>query len=454
MGVVQNNVANASTPGYVSQALTLTPAQFSPSSDLWGGVEASGTQSSRNFYAEEAVWGANEQAGSATQQSSNLQSLQSVFDVSGTAGIPAALSDLYSAFSAWATTPSDTTARQQVITAAQGVAQTFNQAAVNVQQISSQADQQLTSTVDQVNQLAAQIATLNGQIRSGGTSDAGLGAQLYNNLEQLSNLVPINVEIQSDGTATVFMGGQVPLVIGQTQEQISLNYAQPGGSTNPNASPDAQVLTSGGKDVTSLITQGQLGGLLQFRNAVLPSVIGDGTQQGSLNQLAQAVADSVNGLLTAGQVTTGVAGTGLFTYNSGTPTAVAGSLAIDPSATAGGLAAISAGPPVVANGTATQLSQLATTALTTLGGLSATTFYGNIASGVGALAANASSAQQTQTDLLTQAQNLRAQASGVSLNDQATVLLQFQQGYQAAAQAIATIGNTLQYFMTSMQQIQ
>ena len=69
MGVVQNNVANASTPGYVTQTLSLSADSFDPSGQLWGGVTASGTQSARDTYAEQAVWSANQQAGAATQES-------------------------------------------------------------------------------------------------------------------------------------------------------------------------------------------------------------------------------------------------------------------------------------------------------------------------------------------------------------------------------------------------
>ncbi|MBV8553632.1 MAG: flagellar hook-associated protein FlgK [Acidobacteriaceae bacterium] len=443
MGVVQNNVANASTPGYVTQTPILTAGAFDPTRGVWGGVQDSGTQSARNAYAEEAVWSANEQVGAATQQASSLQNLQSIFNISGTSGIPAALSSLSSAFSAWSTT-SDATAQQQVINAAQGVAQAFNEAASNAGQIQSQTDQQLQSTINQINQLSTSIAKLNGQIRNGAQQDAGLNAQLYSDLEQLSNLVSINVETQSDGTVTVLMGGQVPLVIGSSQEAISV---QSGGGTVP----DATILTSDGQDVTRLASnQGQLGGLLQFRNAVLPTVVGDGAQPGGLNQLAQGVADTVNGLLTSAQVSAGGTGIDLFVYDPGSPTAVAGSLAVNASFTTAQLVASNG---TAANGTANQLAQMGDTSIAALGGLNPTNFYSRIASDIGTQASSASTAKQTETDVLTQAQNLRAQLSGVSLNDQATNLLQFQQAYQAAAQAIATIRSTMQYFFTSMQQV-
>ncbi len=455
IGVTQNNVSNATTPGYVTQTLNFSASPFAPTENLWGGVQAAGVQNSRDVYAEQAVWSANEQAGAATQESSSLSLLQGQFDVSGKTGIPSALSGLYSAFSAWNSNPTDATAQQQVLTAAQGVAQVFNQTASSIAGIRSQTDQSIESTVTQINQLTTQIASINSQIRGEGSSDAGASAQLYSSLEQLSNLVPIQVQNESDGTVTVLLGGQAPLVIGETQQPLAVSFTNPPNSVNPNAAPDAQILSSSGQDVTALVNQGQLGGLLQVRNTTIPSLIGDGKQQGSLNQLAQGIADRVNGLLTSGQTSSGTAGVSLFTYGSGSPTSVAASLGTT-NITGSQLAAVDPGPPSVANGIASDLAQLANpqNSADMINGQSYTDYYGTIASNVGDQAASASSAQQLQAQSLSQAQNMRAQISGVSLNQQAAQLLQFQNAYQAAAQVISVINSTNQYFMTAMQQVQ
>ncbi len=455
IGVVQNNVTNASTPGYVTQTLQFNAAPFDPANGLVGGVEAGSVQSARNTFAEQNVWAANQQVGMATHQSSNLQALQSAFDVSGTSGIPGALSSLYSAFSAWSNAPGSSTAQGQVITAAQGVAQAFNSASSSIGTMRTQAQQTTKSTVAQINALSAQIAGINGEIRNGGKDDAGLGAQLYNNLEQLSNLVDISAEVQSDGTVSVLMGGQVPLVIGQTQTELSAAATNPASSTS-NASPDQQIVTASGQDVTDRISSGQLGGLLNFTNNVLPSIAGNTNQQGSLNRLAGAIADRVNGLLTSGQTSSGAAGVPLFTYDSSSPTVVAGTLSTSPRITASQLAAVDPGLPSVANGVADKLAQIQSSSdpADLLNGLSYTDFYSSVASNVGTLTANASQTQTTQTQVLTQAQNARAQSSGVSLNDQAAALMQFQQAYQASAQALTTIKNTIQSLFTALQSVQ
>jgi flagellar hook-associated protein 1 FlgK len=452
ISVVQNNVTNATTPGYVTQTLQFAPQSFDPGNNLWGGVEATGVQSARDVYAEQAVWTASQRSGLANSKSSSLDSLQKIFDVSGKSGVPAALSNLYSAFSAWSSSPADTGARQKVLTAAQNLATSFSQTFTQAQQISSDTDQKLRASVDRLNQFSSQIATINSEIRRGSGQDGGLQAQLYNALEQVSTLAPVNVHFETDGTATVLLGNQSPLVLGETHNDVKLNYVQSPTALNPGAAPSAQLLSADNHDLTALVDQGTLGGVLDFRNNVLPSVLGDGQQQGSLNQLAQGVADRINTVLSNGQISAGppaVPGVPLFTYNAATPTGVAGSLAVDPNVTTSQLAAIDPGPPVVANGVASKLAALVSpqSPQDMINGFSYTQFYGAIASGIGQQATAAAGNASTTTNLLNQAQSLRAQVSGVSLNDQATKLIQFQQAYQASAQLISVIKEITQSLM-------
>jgi flagellar hook-associated protein 1 len=456
-GVVQSNVSNASTPGYVSQSLTLSSDAFGSTNSWLGGVEATGIQDSRNQFAEQSVWGQNQALGDATARASNLSSLQSLVDVSGQNGIPGALDDLYSAFSAWSAKPDDTNARASVIAAAQKVTSAANTFFNGVQRLSSQADQQLTGSVSQINSLTSKIVTMNAQIRNGGAaSDPGLQAQLYSTIEQLSSYTTVSVHVESDGTATVLMNGQVPLVVGQTQNQLQVTYPTSATATYPGAAPDAHVFTSDGKDVTAVVGQGQLGGLLQFRNNTVPSLIGNQSQQGSLNQLAQGLADRVNGLLTSGQSTAGppaVSGVPLFTYNASSPTNIAATLTVSSSITPAQMAAIDPGPPVVANGIADQLAQLADpkTAASMINGLSYTDFYGSMATGIGQEAKQASDDKDSYTQLLTQAQNLRSNVSGISLDEQAAKLIELQHDYEASATLITVVNSMADALMNMMQ---
>jgi flagellar hook-associated protein 1 FlgK len=432
VGVIQNNVTNASTPGYVLQTPTLVASSFDPQTGTTGGVQFGPVQSAQNQFAEEAMRYQNSLLGAATQAASSLDSLQQNFDVSGSSGIPAALSNLYSAFSSWSTTPAASSARQQVITAAQQVAQAFNGTASSVSQLAASTDQQLQSTVSQINQLSGEIQQINGQIRNGGSADAGLNAQLNTDLQSLSNLTSINVQYQSDGTAEVLMGGQIPLVIGTTQNPLSVNFTTPANAANPEAPPTASITTADGQDVTGTISQGTLASLLTFSNSTLAGILGDAQNAGSLNQLAQAFATQVNNLVTP------ASGIPLFT-TSGGATAAAQTLAVNPNITATQLVASSSAS---SNGTADQLAQLSTAMDPTLG-MSYTDFYANIASDIGTQESTASANQTTQQDQLTQAQNTLSQVSGISLNAEATQLMQFQQAYEASATTVTTINDML-----------
>ena len=243
----------------------------------------------------------------------------------------------------------------------------------------------------------------------------------------------------------MLLNGQVPLVVGKTVSTLAL---QPSAGTTP-ASRPVKIIANSGQDVTtSALGGGQLAGLLQVQNTTLPALIGDQTQQGSLNKLAQNVADRVNSILTSGTDSAGNPGQPLFTYTTGASasTAVALSMGVDSTVTAASLPTTLSG---AGNGVPNQLAALATETNTTLGS-NFTDFYSKMVSNVGSQASDAAAAKTSQTDQLTQAENLRSQTSGVSLNEQAAMLMQYQQAYQAASQLISVINNLTGYLMNTV----
>ncbi|HMD70784.1 MAG TPA: flagellar hook-associated protein FlgK [Bryobacteraceae bacterium] len=459
--VTENNVANSSTPGYVQQTQTFYAMPFQDGHGSLGGVRAAEVVSARDQYAEQAVWQQNTALGQANQDVSGLTSLQNNFPISGDSGIAAALNSLYQSFSAWGQTPADNNARQDVLNQAGDVAEAFQHAATGLANLAQTTDQQVQQTVSQVNQLVGQLQSYNSQIMNGDRNDAGLDAQVYSTLEQLSQYVDISATKQANGSVTVMAAGQTPLLIGDTQFQLSCQIEQPTDPppAYPTGPPSVQILSAQGNDITGTIATGQLGSLLNLTNQVLPSYIGNAYQQGSLNILAQQFADRVNGLLTSGNVTDAVAagpnGTGgspavpgvpLFTYatnDDGTPNAtnVAQSLAVNPGITASQLAAIDPGPPEVSNGIALALASMATPtdSADEIDGASYTQYYGNMASQVGSDLNTATDQQQVSQSALAQAQNLRQQQSGVNLDEEAVNLVAFQRAYEANSKLVSVL---------------
>ena len=463
-----NNVSNANTPGWVRQTVSLGARPFDPLHGVEGGVVASGVESARDVYAERNVQREMSSLGTWEQQVNTLSPVETSFDVTGQSGVTAALSQLYQSFSAWGASPGDTTARQSVLSAAQSVGLAFNQQSAALTQASRDADTQMSNLVTQVNTLTKQI--LHDNLERSGSSNAAVEADTYNALEQLSELVPVTALREADGSLTVLLNGQTPLVVGQFQYDLAAKVAVPATPppADPTGRPSAMVLDSSGKDITSQITEGKLGGVLHARNTVLASIIGDSSQQGSLNLLAQSIADRVNGILTSGNIDDGdpngtppvppTPGVPLFQYDPTRPSTVADTLALSSSITPAQLAAIqpavapSPGPPPVAgspeisNGIPLALASLALpqNPADEVNGLSYVQYYGQIAGDLGRAVATAQNNQSIQSDTVTQARNLRQDTSGVSLDAEAINILQFQRSYQAASKLVTVLDQLLE----------
>jgi flagellar hook-associated protein 1 FlgK len=446
LAVTQNNVANASTPGYAKQRQTLVAMPFDPADGLNGGVLAGEVQSMRDEYAENSVRSQTLQLGAAQQNVTSFSALQGVFDISGDSGIPQALNNLCDAFSAWAQSPADTVARQTVINQATDLAAAFQQTATGLNKVAQSTEEQIQQTVDMVNGLTGQLRDLNAKIMNNSGQNAGLDAQVNATLEELSQYVDITSLPQADGTVTVLMNGQTPLVMADRQYTLSTDLTEPDTPppTYADARPLARVQASDGSDITGATTGGTLGALLDFRNRVLPSYLGSAYQQGDLNTMAQQIADRVNQLLTSGEVTDGtnpVNGSALFTYDTANGTNAAQSLAVDPTITTDQLAAIDPGPPEVANGIPMALSGLADpqSAADEVNGASYSQFFGLMAARAGNGLNDAQSAVTVQQSAVAQAKQLRDQMSGVSLDEEAMILLQFQRGYEANSKLISVL---------------
>ncbi len=319
MAVTQNNVSNASTAGYADQVATFDALPFDLGKGNVGGVTAGPIESTRDEYLEQSVRDTSTALGSYNQQVTALSSLQNYFDVSGKTGVPAALSNLYSAFSSWSTNPANPSSQQNVLTQAQDVAAAFNSTASNVAQVATNTDNQLGNLVDQVNTLVGQLKGYNAQIEQGDKNDPGLQASVYSALQNLSQLVNVTTTTQPDGSYSVMLGTGTLLLAGTTQNSLSMNSSVSLGATNPLGPPDVNIVDSRGSNVTDNITSGEVGGLLYVRNQVLPSIQGDGSQDGSLNQMAKSLADQVNTLL----------GYPLFSYDQSNGTNTAASLTVN-----------------------------------------------------------------------------------------------------------------------------
>jgi flagellar hook-associated protein 1 FlgK len=429
--VIGNNIANANTPGYARQIQSIKSLPFDPAHGVPGGVAAGPLLNSRSEYLEQALRIQQTALGGAQQRAGDLSQIQPLFSLTAATGIANSLNSFFNTFSQLTVNPNDEISRQAVITQAGQLAQSIHQSAVGIEQVSANITSQTGVVVTQINQFASQIASINQRYRANtqAQQDENLDTDLHNALGNLAGLANVSVIRASDGSFNVYLGGQVPLVLGDRVAPISVGKS--GASTT--------ILDASGNDITSKIDGGQLGALLQENNSTLPSYTTD------LNTLAQSLADKVNATLAAGVDKNGATpAVNLFSYNGASAASTIAVTGITPDQ----IAAASAGSPS-GNGNAVALSQLATAPV--INGFTFTQFYGNLGSRVGSDVANAQQDQSQAQDQLTQAQAQRTKISGVDLNEEATALLQFQQAYQAVGKLVGVL-NTLSSTVMNMLQ--
>jgi flagellar hook-associated protein 1 len=437
----QNNVANSSTPGYAKLRTQLYSLPFDPNGGTTGGVRAGEIQSARAEYAEQAVWRQNVGLGREQQNVASLTGLQSLLDISGESGLPKALNQLFQSFSAWGATPTSDAARRTVMDRAMDAARAFQQTAAGFATLASDTANQVKDTIGKVNQLVGELRQSNMEVMQGVSNSGALDARTHAILEDLSQYIDFSTMRQTDGTVTLLLNGETPLLIGDTQYNLTAQTYQIDPAAYTDAPPLVRIVASDGTDVTSKTTDSQLGALLTVRNQVLPCYIGDGSQPGDLNRMAKQFADRVNQILTGGEVSAGFPGAAVFQYDTGNDTNVARSLTVSSAVSPNQLGANDPGPPAISNGIPLALSALAAPDRDAdkIDGVSFAEFYGRMASQTGSRLQDAQNAKQVQQSLVAQAKELRQQISGVSLDEEATILIQFQRGYQAVSRFITIL---------------
>src|SRR5271168_3130762 len=85
LGIDQQNVANASTPGYAAQSATNVPVGIAGSASANGDYIT--VTSSSNAFADAAVQAASSQASESQTSAQQLSPINQLFDITGSSGI-------------------------------------------------------------------------------------------------------------------------------------------------------------------------------------------------------------------------------------------------------------------------------------------------------------------------------------------------------------------------------
>lgn len=490
MAVASQNVANASTTGYVAEKISLSSR--SAGSEGSGVVIGLTTRIVDNAL-ESSLYSQNATVSALQTVSEGLSTVSALQgSTSADPGASGTLSDnvgnVQSSLLTLEADPSNAAAQQAVVSAADTLAGGLRDTATSYQAARQSAQQSIVVEVQGANAALGQIGKLSDQItqlRASGLSTADLENQRATVMSDLSSIVSVRYQetpngdmlvSAADGTALPTHQGSGPLAT--TDSTLDATSVYP--ATIP-------AITLNGRDITTSLVGGRLGGNIGLRDQTLP------TMQAQLDTFSQTLAARFD-----------AQGLTLFVGAAGTVPPASTGLA-SPAGQVGFSAEIAVNPAVVADaslirdgthdvaGSATGASSFTTSTTrgssdTTLidrlltfalgpnvqagvlqppapttglgvGGTLSASFSG--ATDIASLATNVTSVQaatigQAATDLASESgiqtalSTKVASVSGVSVDDEMASIVALQNAYQANAKVITAVQSMFSALLTAI----
>jgi flagellar hook-associated protein 1 FlgK len=440
LNVTGQNIANASTPGYVRRDAVLETVIAG--TVTYGGVKATTINRSVDTFLDSRTYDAGSLDSSAQSRDQALGSIENLFNDTAGTGLSSSLSALASSFSALGANPTDTTTRAVLLDNADQFAsrirETSNQIATQRTDLLTQAQ----GTTKSVNELASQIAKLNGQIsltENTGGDGSDLKDQRDKLVTQLSGDINVHVFTDGSGKLVIATGGST-LVEGDRAASLSI-----GTHTDGSLQITLQRPSGTDIDITGQVTGGTLGGITEARDVDAVAM------SQKLDQFAYDMATALNTQHAAGYGQDGVTGRNLFTI--GGVAGAAATIALDP-------AMVGHPERLAAASTAASLPAGADNALAIAGVFNQSvasggtrTFieaYSDLVGEIGQRKAAASQNADLRSAIHTQAKAMRESVSGVSMDEEMVKMSTFERSYQAASKLLTTADELLSGLIQSL----
>ncbi|MEA5205587.1 flagellar hook-associated protein FlgK [Enterobacter mori] len=314
LNTVSNNISSYNVAGYTRQNTILGAANSTLTGGGWvgNGVYVSGVQREYDAFITNQLRAAQTQSSGLTTRYQQMSKIDDVLSDT-TNSLSTTLQDFFKSLQTLVSNAEDPAARQTVIGKADGLVNQFKTNDQYLRDQDAQVNTAITTSVDQINNYAKQIANLNDQISR--LTGVGAGASPNELLDQrdqlvseLNKIVGVDVTVQDSGTYNISIANGYTLVQGSTASQLAAVKS----SADPSRTTIAYVdAASGNVEIPEKqITTGSLGGLLTFRSEDLDKT------RNTLNQMALAFADAMNTQHEAGFDANGDAGGKLFDFGS------------------------------------------------------------------------------------------------------------------------------------------
>ncbi len=320
LDVTSHNIANANTEGYTRQRADLAAETPLANLGLWGmilpgqlgqGVTVDGYRRIRDVFNDAQLRSEHGRREDLDVRYRDLQGIERAMPEPGADGLQALMTKFWNSWQDVANNPENVAARQALAQQAATLTGAFNEAWNQMDALRQNDDKELDSTVDEVNKLTGEIATLNAQIGdlvlAGSTVDPATGLVVQPG--QMPNDLLDRRDVLLDKLAKL---GDLTSVATDDRMRVSVSF---GGIAVVSATAGATALTRANLDTAFTgggLTRGRAHGLEVGYNALLDEA--DPTSYPArLNALAQALHDQVNTAHAAGFDLSGAAGGQFFT---------------------------------------------------------------------------------------------------------------------------------------------
>jgi flagellar hook-associated protein 1 FlgK len=426
--ISQKNTANINTEGYSRERVNFQPGDADGSTGA--GISGISVESFRDRFIDCSISRELQGQGEQESISAALQQIEAILNQSGSQGLQSALNSFFNSFSTLATSPEDPTLRQQVLEQGTALTEEFHHLYSKIQDIQSQQDSLVRDTVKEINSITADIASLNAQVSTARNTHSNdlsvLEDKRQQLMDKLSGIVDLSYFETDAGSFTVMSKQGILLVVGGQNCPLESALSSDG---------SYQRVMSNGEDVTSKIKSGTLGGLIGVRDTTITGYLE------TLDDLAATVIARVNNQHAQGSDYNGNQGGDFFIpFTQSTPGSNLGAaraitLAVsDPDQ----IAAASLGGGPGSNANANLLAGIKDEKLFS-SSQSISDYFAGLIYQVGNDSKNADNSLATQKEVLTQLENQRDSFSGVSMDDEAISIIQYQKAYQASSRYVQVI---------------
>ena len=306
LAVTGHNISNVNTPGFSRQSTvqaTQVP-QFSGAGYIGSGTTLTDVRRSYSEFLSTQLRSSTALNSDVGAYKSQIEQLDSLL-AGSTTGITPALQKFFSSLQTAAEDPANIPARQLVLSEAEGLAKRFNTVYDRLSEQNEFINKQMTAVTDQINRLAGSGGQLNDAIAvaaANGKQPNDLLDAREEAVRQLSTFIGVTAVPQDGNGLNLFVGSGQPLVVGSAVSRLEAVN----GRADPTRMEIDFVSGNSRQAVTTLLTGGELGGLIRYREDVLDATMN------AMGRLSLAVADQVNTQLGQGLDLKGQVGTKLF----------------------------------------------------------------------------------------------------------------------------------------------